>query len=36
MLDIMEEDNQIDFLKVTQIMTILTAIRTAYREYLTS
>jgi hypothetical protein len=33
-LDIMEEENQIDFLKITQIMTMLTGVRTAYREYL--
>ena len=31
LLDIMEEDNRIDFVKVTQIMTMLTAIRTACR-----
>ena len=31
MLDIMEENNEIDFMKITQIMTMLTGIRTAYR-----
>ena len=30
-LDVMEENNEIDFLKITQIMTMLTGVRTAYR-----
>ncbi len=33
-LDILEEENQIDFIKVTQVMTMLVGVRLAYREYL--
>lgn len=33
-LDIQEEESQIDFIRITQVMTILTGIKIAYQEYL--
>lgn len=33
-LDIQEEENQIDFIRITQVMTILMGIKIAYQEYL--
>lgn len=34
-LDIQEEESQIDFIRITQVITILTGIKIAYQEYLT-
>ena len=33
-LDIQEEENQIDFIRITQVMTILTGIKISYKEYM--
>ncbi len=34
-LEIQEEENQIDFIRITQVITILSGIKIAYQEYLT-
>ena len=35
LLDILEENNEIDFVMITQVMTMLVAVRTTYKEFLT-
>lgn len=34
MFDILEDENKIDFLRVTQVITMLVGVRIAFREYL--